>query len=128
GAQVDAVVFLGSPGVGVDHVSELPPGAAKRYFAAEIDGDVVATLEHHGDAPTDPDFGATVFDAGSSRSPNPIKRHSSYFKEGIGLDNLATIVEGGTPTPDRPTPLEDVLEHIEDRLDGVDRGVDFVQK
>src|SRR5690606_29403943 len=54
--------------------------------------------------------------------------HSSYFNDGIGLDNLATIVEGGTPTPDRPTPLEDALEHIEDGLDGVDRGVDFVQK
>jgi len=127
GAQVENVVFLGSPGVGVDHVSQFPKGAAKRYYAAEIDGDVVATLEHHGDAPTDPDFGAITFDAGDSRSPNPITRHSSYFNDGIGLENLATILEGGQPTPDRPTWLEHGLEHVEDGLELHDRGIDLVQ-
>ncbi len=128
GAQVENVVFLGSPGVGVDHVRDFPDGAAKRYFAGEIDGDVVATVEHHGDAPTDPDFGARSFDAGSSRDYNPIDRHSDYFNEGIGLDNLATIVEGGEPTSDRPTGVERGLEHVEDRLAAVDQGIDYAQR
>lgn len=121
GVEVDTVVFIGSPGVGVDHVDDFPPGAADRYFAGEIDGDPVATLEHFGDAPTDPDFGATTFDAGSSDSFDPIGRHSEYYNEGPGLSNLTTIVQGGDPTPDRPRPIEHVLEFAEDAGEVFDR-------
>jgi hypothetical protein len=127
GARVDRVVFIGSPGVGVDHVSQFPAGAAREYFAGEVKGDPVATLERFGDSPTDPDFGAFAYDAGRPDSLNPIARHSEYFDEGTALDNLATIVSGGTPTPDRPRLVERALELQEDVQDALHRTVDRVQ-
>lgn len=134
GAKVTNVVFIGSPGVGVDHVDEFPDGAAERFFVGEINGDPVATLERFGDAPTDPDFGAIRIDSGSSDALNLFDRHSEYFDDGIGLDNLAVIVEGGDPTTKAPTLIEQILEVKEDldgvRNDAIDGGqsvIDFLQ-
>lgn len=127
GGQADRVVFIGSPGVGVQHVSEFPAGAAREYFAGEVKGDPVATLERFGDAPTDPDFGAFAYDAGSPDSGNPIGRHSEYFDEGIAIDNLSTIVSGGIPSPDQPRLVERWLEAHEDVHDGVHGVVDGLQ-
>jgi hypothetical protein len=127
GARVDRAVFIGSPGVGVDHVSEFPSGAAREYFAGEVDGDPVATLERFGEAPTSPDFGAFAYDAGPPDSLSPLARHSEYFDRGTARDNLATIVSGGTPTPDRPRLIERGLELREDVQDRVHQAVDRVQ-
>lgn len=127
GARVDRVVFIGSPGVGVGHVSQFPAGAAREFFAGEVDGDPVATLERFGDAPTDPDFGAFAYDAGPPDSLNPLARHSEYFDGGTALDNLSTVVSGGSPTPDRPRLVEHGVELSEDISDGVHGTVDWVQ-
>ncbi len=127
GLRVDTAVFIGSPGVGVDSVHEFsPPGGANRYFAAEIPGDPVANLVHFGEAPTDPDFGAQVFDAGPGGSL--AHRHSQYFDEGAGLDNLANIVTGGTPSSASADWMDYASEPIGDAYKGVERGVDWVQE
>lgn len=127
GAQADRVVFIGSPGTGVEHVSQFPGAGSTRFFAGEVDGDPVATLERYGDAPTDPDFGAFAFDAGTPDSRSPLDRHSEYFDQGAALDNLATIVAGGEPAPDRPRLLEHGLELREDLDDAMHQAVDTVQ-
>lgn len=127
GAQVDRVVFIGSPGVGVDHVSQFPARAARDFFAGKVDGDPVATFERFGDAPTDPDFGAFAYDAGPPDSGNPLARHSEYFDDGTALDNLSAIVSGGSPTPDRPRLVERGIELAEDIGDGFHGTVDWVQ-
>ncbi len=128
GMQVDTVAFIGSPGVGVDRISEFPPGAATRFFSAEVHGDPVAELERFGDSPVDPDFGAFVFDVGTGDALNPIKRHSEYFDDGIAIDNLRLIVRGGQPTEDTPYAVEYVLEPLEDLNEGANGVVDWAQK
>lgn len=127
GARVDRVVFIGSPGTGVRHVSEFPAGAAREVYAGEVDGDPVATLERFGEAPTDPDFGAFAYDAGPADSLSPLDRHSEYFDEGTALDNLSTIVSGGRPTAERVTLVERGVEFTEDLRDGIHGTVDWVQ-
>jgi len=128
GAQVTNVVFIGSPGVGVDRIDQFPRGAADNFFAGEVRGDPVATLQQFGDAPTDPDFGAFVFDAGRGDSLNPLGRHSEYFEDGVAIDNLVTISTGGAPTSSSPTITERILEFDEDLSDGLHSGIDAMQR
>lgn len=127
GAQVTNVVFIGSPGTGVDHVRDFPPGAAEHFYAGEVKGDPVATVQHFGDDPTDDDFGAFVFDAGPGDSANPMSRHSEYFDDGAAIDNLVAISTGGTPTPGTTTPIEHLLEVNEDLHDLGHGGIDLWQ-
>lgn len=127
GARVTNVVFIGSPGTGVDHVRDFPPGAAEHFYAGEVKGDPVATLQHFGDDPTDDDFGAVVFDAGSGDSANPMSRHSEYFDDGTAIDNLVAISTGGVPTAATTTPTEHLLEIDEDLRDLGHGGVDLWQ-
>ncbi len=128
GTTVNNVVFIGSPGVGVNNVEGFPPGAADRYFAGEVDGDPVAQLERFGDAPTDPDFGATVFDAGNGNSLNPLGRHSEYFDDGDAIGNLATIIQGSEPSGGSTAPIEMVMEINEDVRDVGNAAVDRAQQ
>src|SRR5690606_26780342 len=60
-------------------------------------------------------------------SGSPLARHSEYFDEGTALDNLSTIVSGGTPSPDRPRLVERWLEANEDLHDGVHGAIDGLQ-
>ncbi len=94
--HVDNAVFIGSPGVGVNSVHGFPEGAANHYYAGEIPGDPIAQLGYFGKSPTDSGFDADVFNAGEGG--NLLHRHSQYFDNGPGLDNLKQIVNGGTPT------------------------------
>ena len=128
GAQVERVVFMGSPGVGVDRVGDFPPGAADEFFASEIKGDVVATLEHFGSDPTDPDFGARVFDSGDGDGLTPISRHAEYYDDGIAIENLATILTGGTPTAGRTDVVEYLTEPMEDLREFHGAVVDRIQE
>lgn len=121
GARAGEVVFVGSPGVGVDHVSELGLSAATRVWAARGNSDPiqfargVECLEpapicypskgrlFFGMDPTDPSFGATEFEAGDYSIRDA---HSSYFlADSPSLRNLAFIVRGedARVTPPRST-------------------------
>jgi len=125
GLQVETVIFIGSAGVGVDSVAEFPSGAADHYFAAEIPGDFVANFQHFGESPTDPDFGAQVFDAG--HEGGTFTHHSHYIKPGQGMDNIVQIVHGGEPSTVSAAPIDYVIEPLEDVSQAIDRTVDWVQ-
>lgn len=112
GARVESAVFIGSPGAGVERVADFPPGAAQHYYAGAIPLDPVAGLQAFGQAPTDPDFGATVFDAG--RGADVLHRHSQYFDEGVGRDNIVRIASGGSPSIARPGVLDRLGEAADD--------------
>lgn len=127
GARVDRVVFTGSPGVGLDNVAGFPTGGASEYFASEIKGDIVARLEWFGPNPTDPDFGATVFDSGDGDGLDPFARHREYYDDGIAIENLAAIITGGSPTPGRTDLVDYVTEPLEDVDDAIARGADLVR-
>ncbi|WP_433265093.1 alpha/beta hydrolase [Actinosynnema sp. CS-041913] len=94
-APVADMVFLGSPGVRVSSAADLPT----RVWAARGADDWTRWVPKirvgdlgHGADPTDPAFGAWVFDAGSAR------RHDEYFDPGTAsLRAMARIVVGGTP-------------------------------
>ncbi|MEO6652327.1 MAG: alpha/beta hydrolase [Ilumatobacteraceae bacterium] len=126
GADADRVVFTGSPGVGTDDVTDFPDGPTE-YFATEIKGDIVADLEWFGPDPTDPDFGATVFDSGDGDGHDPFVRHGEYYDDGIAIENLAAIVTGASPTPGRNDLIEYVTEPIEDIQDAASRVADQVR-
>ncbi|GAB4583185.1 hypothetical protein Ntsu_10170 [Nocardia sp. IFM 10818] len=106
--NTDALVFIGALGAGVPHVSEL---RLTGVDPADIRDHVFATLAEHdsvmlmpptqGPAPTDPDFGATVFDSDSAPSPtrlgwNPDTHQApNYFNSGHpSYRSLGLILNG----------------------------------
>jgi len=86
GLAVDETVLVGSPGVGVDHASDLGEG---NVWVGLAKWDLVGYSEWHGPNPHDRAFGATRFHTGD------ISGHSSYFNEGSeSLRNLGLITAG----------------------------------
>ncbi|MDJ0496931.1 MAG: alpha/beta hydrolase [Acidimicrobiia bacterium] len=94
GLAADDLVFLGSPGTGLDHSSEArlrPPG---RVWVGLADGDPIAVTPFpsilplwRGANPANHGFGAARFSTEGSFG------HSAYF-EADSLANLVTIVQG----------------------------------
>ncbi|TLW94587.1 alpha/beta hydrolase [Saccharomonospora piscinae] len=104
--DVDNVVFIGSPGVGVDSASELDLPDGADVYASTAENDIIRGTPPfvHGPQPVGDDFGAEVF----SSSPGTdgawytggysTEAHSEYWnQDSDSLDNMATIVVGGTP-------------------------------
>ena len=86
GLDVDETVLVGSPGVGVDHASDLGDG---NVWVGLAQWDLVGYSEWHGPNPHDRAFGATRFHTGD------ISGHSSYFNEGSeSLRNIGLITAG----------------------------------
>jgi pimeloyl-ACP methyl ester carboxylesterase len=86
GLDVDETVLVGSPGVGVDHASDLGDG---NVWVGLAKWDLVGYSEWHGPNPHDRAFGATRFHTGD------ISGHSSYFNEGSeSLRNVGLITAG----------------------------------
>lgn len=83
---VDDVVVLGSPGLGVDHVSDLPEDV--RLWAAAADGDLIPFTPFHDRDPASGGFAATRFDTGDAHG------HSAYFTDPESLANIAAVVTG----------------------------------
>ena len=75
GLQIDDVVAVGSPGMGVNDADDLGDGF-DRIWAGRAHGDPVPSLPGHGEDPHDVGFGSTRFHTGD------ISGHSSYFQEG----------------------------------------------
>jgi Alpha/beta hydrolase len=131
GLAADEVVFLGSPGVGVDHASQLGlPG--DRVWSATAANDPVQRLAPslaqaardaavgtllpgaaawllaqpdadlwHGRNPSDPSFGGRIF---ASSPSDPLRGHSDYWRSGNpAVDGLARIALGlGLPAAPGP--------------------------
>ncbi len=110
GGPADEVVFVGSAGVGVDHVAELGLPAATRVWTGRAASDPIRLAAdfrcfdplpicypsedrlYFGLDPTDPAFGASRFAVDDAPF---LEAHSSYFQAGsTSLHNLAAIVLG----------------------------------
>ena len=86
GLDVDETVLVGSPGVGVDHASDLGDG---NVWVGLADWDLVGYSGWFGPNPHDKGFGATRFHTGD------VSGHSSYFNEGSeSLRNIGLITAG----------------------------------
>ncbi|MFD5041325.1 alpha/beta hydrolase [Streptomyces sp. NPDC058377] len=107
---VDAVIFVGSPGVGVDHAADLnvPP---ENVWAGKSRNDLVASLPTRsvynpwswgerpfGVDPTEPRFGGQQFGVQDGSKWPPFAAHSLYWDENSeSLKNMALIVNGEYP-------------------------------
>ncbi len=109
GHQLDAnnIVAVGSPGVLVDHASDLNLAPGAHVYAMRAENDIigparVATEWTLGGDPTAPNFGATRLAA----DPGPsgpiglptVDAHSSYWGfDNRALQNLAAVIAGTSP-------------------------------
>ena len=95
GAKVDDVVFVGSPGVGVNHAKDLGIDPKHVWDGEAGDDPILLTEKRYtpdpmtGNNPEDSDFGALHFDVSGSHG------HSQYYKYGSSsLSNMADIADG----------------------------------
>lgn len=104
--DVDAVVLLASPGVGVDHVSELRLPEHCRVYATTAENDVIRLTPDfvHGPQPIDEEFGATVFESDPGAEGEWFtaglsgEAHSQYWNtDSASLRNFAAIILGRGP-------------------------------
>ncbi|WP_298176038.1 alpha/beta hydrolase [Saccharomonospora sp.] len=104
--DVDNTVFIGSPGVGVDHVSELDLPDDATVYASTAENDIIRGTPPfiHGRQPIGDDFGAEVFTSDPGTEGDwytggySTAAHSEYWnQDSDSLRNMATIVVGGKP-------------------------------
>nr|WP_246421935.1 alpha/beta hydrolase [Nocardiopsis mwathae] len=100
GLDADNYVFVGSPGLNAEHVSDLGvPGSKVHVSTAKNDTINAFTPDFvHGADPTSEDFGASVFDSadGSMLGKFPFgQAHSDYFKRNSkSARHMGEIVAG----------------------------------
>ncbi|MEV6818336.1 alpha/beta hydrolase [Nocardiopsis dassonvillei] len=99
GLDTDEVILVGSPGTNADHVTDLNlPAENVHVSTAENDGITNLTGLTHGMDPTDPEFGANVFesDPGSEGGTWPLgDAHSEYFDENTSsLRHMGSVIAG----------------------------------
>ncbi|MFE5583642.1 alpha/beta hydrolase [Kitasatospora sp. NPDC056531] len=104
-APPDDVVFIGSPGVGVDRASDLKLPSGHVWVGA-ADNDVVTHAPSkfsldpderwYGRDPSSKHFGANRFTVDDWSRGNPIDAHTKYLngRGGPSLDNIAAVVTG----------------------------------
>ncbi|CAM3011823.1 alpha/beta fold hydrolase [Saccharomonospora xinjiangensis] len=104
--DVDNVVFIGSPGVGVDNASELDLPDDAGIYASTAENDIIRGTPTfiHGRQPISDDFGAQVFTSDPGTDGDwytggySTEAHSEYWnQDSASLRNMATIVVGGEP-------------------------------
>ncbi|HWN36588.1 MAG TPA: alpha/beta hydrolase [Pseudonocardia sp.] len=96
GLPIDDLVLLASPGTTLDHAAQfhLPEGHA---WAGTATRDPILTtpLRWHNMLPTDPRFGATVFDAGTGGNYGLVGPHANYWEPNSpALPNVGRIIAG----------------------------------
>ncbi|MBB5076679.1 alpha/beta hydrolase [Nonomuraea endophytica] len=104
GRLADDLILLGSPGVGVNHASELglAPG---HVWVGEAGGDPVATLGSFGADPGDDAFGAQRFPVGREVYT---AAHSSYWDaDSASLRNMGRLINGEFDQLTSPPPRDD---------------------
>ncbi|HZE40118.1 MAG TPA: alpha/beta hydrolase [Stackebrandtia sp.] len=106
--DVDEMVFVGSPGVGVPHASALSVGA-EHVWATAAPGDLIADAPDWllGPPPSHRTFGARIFSCADTGRfdpvfhddplRDPVKAHDGYWDKGnIARTNMAYIATGQT--------------------------------
>jgi hypothetical protein len=96
------LIFVGSPGVGVDHAADLHiEGTASNVWASTAANDVIQVTGMNdtmrfGENPDNPAFGGRQF-AAADGSWNPVSTHSEYWDpQNPSRRNIAYIVTGQT--------------------------------
>lgn len=113
GLDADDVVFMGSPGVGVDNVADLNiPAEHVHATVAEHDviqlndvpGVFLPGVDIHGPDPTGPGFGANVFESDPGTKGPGYQRgmsteaHSEYWDDGNKALRNTGLIIAGKPT------------------------------
>jgi hypothetical protein len=100
GLAVNDVIFVGSPGVGVDTASDLHiQGTASNVWASTAANDVIRftgfeDTMRFGENPDNPGFGGRQFTSAPG-SWNPVATHSEYWDpHNPSRDNIANIIIG----------------------------------
>lgn len=99
--DVDKMVFVGSPGVGVDNASQLniDPG---NVYATTAREDIIHEVPEfiHGNHPIDDDFGAHEFESDPGKGAwvwENVETHSAYWEDGNkSLRNMGHLIVGNT--------------------------------
>jgi hypothetical protein len=113
GAPARDLVVLGSPGMGVDHASDLHlPGTV---YAERAPQDPVANLESFGQDPTSPSFGGTRLTTNRAGRPEVVG-HSRYFDPRTeSVANVGRVVAGAGPQTQGASPGDWAVD-LNDRL------------
>lgn len=97
----DDLIFVGSPGVGVDSAQDLHiDGDASNVYASTAKNDIIAgagldDTMIHGENPDNPGFGGRQFTSADGSFWHPIDTHSQYWDQGNpSRKNIAYIVTG----------------------------------
>jgi hypothetical protein len=125
----DDVVFLGSPGVGVDDADDLGLPPDTDVYAARAPFDGVGYLQHFGTDPSDPGFGARRID--TTDDDSYVWWHSSYYRRrSESLENLARIAGNAESevTIDHAGPLERAHAEVDEVIDGGQRLLDGMHR
>jgi hypothetical protein len=111
GLHADDVIFVGSPGVGVDHAADLGVDPS-HVWATVASGDAIQGAVQpqsllskvftgrpakawFGTSPTAPEFGANVFSSDPGSLLHPVDTHERYFDTGTrSLTNVVKIATG----------------------------------
>ncbi|MCT9933641.1 alpha/beta hydrolase family protein [Planotetraspora sp. A-T 1434] len=103
GRLADDLIFVGSPGVGVEHASELGAGPG-HVWVGEAGNDMVTYLGRFSADPGDSAFGARRFFVQRSLIT---QAHSNYWKpHSASLRNIARIVNGQYEELELPKPVD----------------------
>ncbi|GAA4901287.1 alpha/beta hydrolase family protein [Stackebrandtia albiflava] len=106
GLDADAAIFVGSPGVGVDHASQLRLSPDEVYASRDGFDPIYVARNHFGADPTSPRFGGRTFLSKVPGVTRPGRGHTGYFDaNNPALENIGKIVVGDDDiTGDRPKP------------------------
>lgn len=94
--DADAVVFVGSPGVDVNHASDLTGVRPDQIWATTAEHDIIRRVPNwdvvHGNDPSELDFGARAFASDPGNPDDEAATHSAYWnRENIARKNIALI-------------------------------------
>ncbi|BCY07159.1 hypothetical protein L3i22_022470 [Actinoplanes sp. L3-i22] len=97
--SADALVFVGSPGVDVDNVSELTGVQPEQVYTTRAAYDRIRMVPDvgwvHGNDPSDLDFGARVFASDPGNPDDESATHSAYWDpHNVARHNISMIVTG----------------------------------
>lgn len=97
--DADAVVLVGSPGVDVNHASDLTGVRPDRIWATTAEHDIIRWVPNwnvvHGNDPSELDFGARIFASDPGNPDDEAATHSAYWdKNNVARKNIALIATG----------------------------------
>ncbi|HEX6075469.1 MAG TPA: alpha/beta hydrolase [Micromonosporaceae bacterium] len=97
GLNVDELVFVGSPGVGVGHASDLKGVSADHVWSTRAEYDVIGWVPDlwFGEDPSNEEFGGRTFDSHPGRALGQFAAHSAYWDDGNpSRRGIAGIITG----------------------------------